>query len=102
AIRIAATWEGKAGERRPVEQRVPQLARQVGLALRWVAPDPTRLTPWRLPMMVQLKDGQVGVVTAMTEAGFTLELGGDRGLPTMLDAAALNTMVMRMAVARPM
>ncbi|WP_269792862.1 type I secretion system permease/ATPase [Stenotrophomonas sp. Iso1] len=102
AIRIAAEWEGKAGERRPVEQRVPQLARQVGLALRWVAPDPTRLTPWRLPMMVQLKDGQVGVVTAMTEAGFTLELGGDRGLPTTLDAAALNAVVMRMAVARPM
>jgi ATP-binding cassette subfamily C protein LapB len=102
AIRIAAAWEGTAGERRPVEQRVPQLARQVGLALRWVAPEPTRLTPWRLPMIVQLKDGQVGVVTAMTGAGFTLELGGDRGLPTTLDAASLDEMVMRMAVARPM
>ncbi|WP_313401021.1 type I secretion system permease/ATPase [Stenotrophomonas sp.] len=102
AIRIAAAWDGKAGEQRPLEQRVPQLARQVGLALRWVAPEPSRLTPWRLPLMVQLNDGQVGVVTAMTAAGFTLELGGDSGLPTTLDAAALDAAVVRMAVARPM
>lgn len=102
AIRIAAAWDGKVGERRPVEQRVPQLARQVGLALRWVAPEPSRLTPWRLPLMVQLNDGQVGVVTAMTATGFTLELGGDNGLPTTLDAAVLDAAVVRMAVARPM
>ncbi len=102
AIRITAEWDGMAGERRPVEQRVPQLARQVGLALRWVAPEPSRLTPWRLPLMVQLNDGQVGVVTAMTAAGFTLELGGDSGLPTTLDAPTLNAAVVRMAVARPM
>ena len=101
AIRIAAEWNGKTGERRPLQQRVQQLARQVGLAVRWVAPDPARLTPWRLPLMVQLKDGQVGVVTAMTAAGFTLELGGDGGLSTTLDAAALGSELVRMAVARP-
>ena len=101
AIRIAAEWNGKAGERHPIQQRVQQLARQVGLAVRWVAPDPTRLTPWRLPLMVQLKDGQVGVVTAMTAEGFTLELGGDGGLSTTLDAAALGAALARMAVVRP-
>ena len=102
AIRIAAEWSGKAGRRqRPLQQRVQQLARRAGLALRWVAADPSRLTPWRLPMMVQLKDGQVGVVTAMTAEGFTLELGGDAGLPTTLDAAVLQDALARMAVARP-
>lgn len=99
AIRVAAEWN--AGARVPLEQRVQRLARQVGLAVRWVAPDPARLTPWRLPLVAQLDDGQVGVVTAMTADGFTLELGGDGGLSTTLDAAALRGRLARMAVMRP-
>lgn len=102
AIRVAAAWNGKgAGRQRPLPQRVQQLARQVGLAMRWVAADASRLTPWRLPLVVQLKDGQVGVITAMTAQGFTLELGGDGGLPTTLEPAALAAALSRMAVLRP-
>ena len=102
AIRVAAAWSGNAGVGRvTLEQSVQRLARQVGLAMRWVAPDASRLTPWRLPLVVQLKDGQVGVVTAMTQAGFTLELGGDGGLPTTLEPAALAAALSRMAVVRP-
>ncbi|MGJ4729677.1 type I secretion system permease/ATPase [Luteimonas sp. SDU101] len=102
AIRVAATWNGTGSAvRTPLAQRVQRLARQVGLAVRWVDPDTARLTPWRLPMVVELEDGQVGVVTAMTGEGFTLELGGDGGLATTLEAASLRGQLARMAVMRP-
>src|SRR5690606_8948985 len=80
---------------------VPRLARQAGLAMRWVAADASRLTSWRLPLVVQLRDGQVGVVTAETRDGLTVRLGGDGGLDTTIAATGLAASLQRMAVLRP-
>lgn len=101
AIRVAAHWSAHGDGALPLEQRVPRLARQAGLAMRWVAADAGRLTPWRLPLVVQLRDGQVGVVTASTAAGFAVSLGGDGGLDTLVPAHELRASLQRMAVLRP-
>jgi ATP-binding cassette subfamily C protein LapB len=101
AIRVAAQWNGRGEGAMPLEQLVPRLARQAGLAMRWVAADAGRLTPWRLPLVVQLRDGQVGVVTASSADGFTVSLGGDGGLDTTIPANELRASLQRMAVLRP-
>lgn len=101
SLRVAAVWNARGEGALPLEQLVPRLARQAGLAMRWVAADASKLTSWRLPLVVQLRDGQVGVVTAQTRAGLTVRLGGDGGLDTTLDAAALHAALQRMAVLRP-
>ena len=101
AIRVSAQWNARGEGALPLERLVPRLARQAGLALRWVAPDAARLTSWRLPVVVQLHDGQVGVVIAETAEGLTVALGGDAGLATTLAAADLGRSLRRMAVLRP-
>ena len=101
SIRVAAQWHADGEGALALERLVPRLARQAGLAMRWVDADPARLTSWRLPLVVQLDDGQVGVVTAETAAGFTVSLGGDGGLDTTITAATLRGSLRRMAVLRP-
>ena len=101
AIRVSAQWNARGEGALPLEHLVTRLARQAGLALRWVAPDLSRLTSWRLPVVVQLRDGQVGVVTARTAEGLTVALGGDAGLDTTLPDAELGRELQRMAVLRP-
>lgn len=101
AIRVAADWNARGESALALEQAVPRLARQAGLAMRWVAADASKLTAWRLPLVVQLRDGQVGVVTAETSEGLRVSLGGDAGLDTTIPAQELKRALQRMAVLRP-
>src|SRR5690606_5884113 len=101
SIRVAAEWNARGEGVLPLEQLVPRLARQAGLAMRWVAPDAAKLTSWRLPLVVQMRDGQVGVVVADTAEGLTIALGGDAGLDTTIPKADLRRALQRMAVLRP-
>lgn len=100
-IRVGAQWNARGNGALPLDKLVPRLARQAGLAMRWVAADASKLTSWRLPLVVQLRDGQVGVVIAETAEGVTVALGGDSGLDTTISRDALGRALQRMAVLRP-
>jgi len=103
AIRIAAAWRGaQVGSDEAFDEAVLALARQAGLALRWVRLDTAWITPWRLPIVAQLHDGQVAVVTTATAEGFNLAYSGDGGLESHLGTDALRAAVARLAVLRPL
>ncbi|MES5813677.1 type I secretion system permease/ATPase [Pseudoxanthomonas sp. Soil82] len=103
AIRIASAWNGRqAGTEAGIERAVAALARQAGLAVRWVAADAAQLTSWRLPVVVELRGGQVGVITAAGGEGWTLAFSGDAGLDSHLPTGSLQSSIRRMAVMRPL
>jgi ATP-binding cassette subfamily C protein LapB len=101
SIRVAARWNARAESALPLEKLVPRLARQAGLTLRWVTVDASRLTSWRLPVLVELHGGHVGVVTAETVEGLAISFGTDAGLNTIVPPAKLHAALRRMAVLRP-
>jgi ATP-binding cassette subfamily C protein LapB len=59
-IMAAAEWQGKQTR----DKALRHLARQAGLSLQLFAEECREITRWRLPLAVELDDGQVGVVTA--------------------------------------
>jgi len=59
-IMAAAEWQGKQTR----DKALRHLARQAGLSLQLFADESREITRWRLPLAVELDDGQVGVVTA--------------------------------------
>lgn len=95
-IRMEAAWAG--GDER---QAVQALARQAGLHLRWVHPDLGGLHAWRLPVVVELRDGQVAVITAITAEGFRVLYSGDGGLESTVPVAQLAPQLQALAVLRP-
>lgn len=96
-IRVAAQWN----ERMPIEDQARLMARQAGLTLHMVRPRLDGLSPWRLPVVVQLEGGQVAVITALAADGLRLLLCGDGGAETPCSADALQPRVQAMAVLRP-
>ncbi len=96
-IRVSSWWNAAL----PLEDQVRQMARQAGLALQMVQPDLSRLSAWRLPVVLQLDDGQVSVVTALTAEGLRLLHSGDGGAETTCATAELQPSVQAMAVLRP-
>ena len=97
-LRVAASWND-AGQR---QAALRETARQaLELQLRWVQLRLKSITPWRLPIAVELKDGQVGVITAIAEDGLRLVLSGDEGLETTVPAGELQASLASAAVLRP-
>ncbi|WGL17602.1 type I secretion system permease/ATPase [Microbulbifer bruguierae] len=97
-VRIAANL----GKAEPVENVVRSMARQAGLVAKFTDFDPSMLSPWRLPLLVQLQGGQVGVVeTTDGEGQLSVAFSGDRGASSRVKAASLMRHIASVVVLRP-
>lgn len=97
-IRIASSW----GSDEPVESVVRSMARQAGLVAKFCDFDPGMLSPWRLPLVVQLRDGQIGVIETSDGKGMlSVSFSGDRGAASQVKAEALVRHVASVVILRP-
>ncbi|WP_040262661.1 type I secretion system permease/ATPase [Pseudomonas massiliensis] len=97
SVRLASQHQDE-----PLEQMVRQMARQAGLTAKFSGADARVLSRWRMPLVVELIDGQVGVAEGLGADG---ELGmvfsGDQGLQSRIALAELSGQVRRILVLRP-
>ncbi len=97
-IRLEAAWS----EEQALAEVLGRLARQIGLSCRVSAFDESQLTPWRLPLAVELDDGQVAVVEAIGSDGrLSVLFSGDAGLRSALSREQLLARARTMVVLRP-
>lgn len=97
-VRVALAWARDM----PIESVLDQMARQMGLSLRLGRFDATLLNPWRLPMLVELSDGQVAMLESIGSDGtVSARLSGERGLQAALTMSELDSVVVRAASLRP-
>ncbi|MAW91607.1 MAG: type I secretion system permease/ATPase [Altererythrobacter sp.] len=97
-LRLSAQWI----EDRDIAEQAAEMARQVGLSFKWVRPRLEDLNPWRLPVIIQLDDGEVAVVTSMTDDALTLALDDGSQGEVSYDIASLASRAEAMAIARPL
>ena len=82
-----------------LEDVVRHMARQAGLSVKFAGFDRRSLSRWRAPLIVQLRDGQVGVVESVGADGeLGIVLSGDPGLPSPLDPAQIRRAAWRGSV----
>ncbi|WMW59059.1 type I secretion system permease/ATPase (plasmid) [Agrobacterium pusense] len=79
-----------------------RLASKLGLQIKRAAPTPGLLTSWRLPAIVRLSDGSVGVVTGLSaRKDASVVLSGEGGVATILPLDALLVQTDFIVLARP-
>ena len=97
-IRIASHW----GSNEPVESVVRSMARQAGLVAKFCDFDAGMLSPWRLPLMVQLRGGQIGVIETSDGKGLlSVSFSGDSGASSQVKADTLTRHIASVVVLRP-
>lgn len=99
AIRQAQAWAG--GD---AQERILRMAAQMGLRLKFEAPTVLagELAHWRLPLVVELVDGHVGIVNGIAADGqASILFSGDGGMATRVPVAEVIDLVARVAVPRP-
>lgn len=101
----AATLSGRWDKNEDEQERLHNLARKLGLRVRFEDPQAFDLTAsaWRLPLAVELCNGQIAVVRALDgEGGAHCALVGDDGLETTLSVAEIMDGLRRVVILRPM
>jgi ATP-binding cassette subfamily C protein LapB len=100
AARLSAAWDAATDER----DRIANVASRMGLRVKFEGASALdgELSPWRLPLIVQLRDGQVGVLTGASDDGeASFLIAGQGELPTTVRLAELRDATELVVVARP-
>ncbi|MFI8026004.1 ABC transporter transmembrane domain-containing protein, partial [Acinetobacter baumannii] len=97
-IRLQLDWN----QNQNLDNVLQLMTRQVGLNLRKAPFSLDLLNPWRLPVMVEFNDGQVGVIDkADTQGNVSIQFSGDQGLSQSLSLDALKTTLKNVYILRP-
>ena len=97
-VRIASHWGGYE----PSESVVRGMARQAGLVAKFSDFDESMLSPWRLPLVVQLRGGQVGVIETSDGSGLlSVSFSGDSGAASQVKADTFTRHIESVVVLRP-
>nr|WP_300310149.1 type I secretion system permease/ATPase [Halomonas sp.] len=97
-VRVAMSWEQDS----PLDLYLEDMGKQLGMAARSVSFSTSILTPWRMPMVVQLHDGQIGMVEKIDRDGKAhVQFTTDAGLATPFDKAELAEKVALAILLKP-
>lgn len=97
-IRLQLDWN----KYHNIDDMLALITRQVGLNVRQADFSTDVLNPWRLPVVVELNDGQVAVIEKVDAAGnVSLQLSGDQGLSQCFNVQQLQASAKRVYIFRP-
>ncbi|WP_336035827.1 ABC transporter transmembrane domain-containing protein, partial [Acinetobacter bereziniae] len=97
-IRLQLDWN----KYHNLDDMLALITRQVGLNIRQADFSTDVLNPWRLPVVVELNDGQVAVIEKVDAAGnVSLQLSGDQGLSQSFSVQQLQAHAKRVYIFRP-
>ena len=97
-IRLQLDWN----QNHNPEEVLSLMCRQMGLSLRVAKFDLDLINPWRLPVIAEFKDGQIGVIDkADTLGNVSIQLSGDHGLSQSFAIESLKGLVKNIYILRP-
>ncbi|OTG82695.1 type I secretion system permease/ATPase [Acinetobacter sp. ANC 5054] len=97
-IRLQLDWD----QHKNADELIAVMARQIGLSVRKNKYDINLLNPWRLPVLVEFINGEVGVVERIdVDGNASVQLSGDEGLSQVFSLERLSHGVRNIYILRP-
>lgn len=97
-IKIQLEWS----QNHKIEEILLLIARQVGLSLKKSPVEQALFNPWHLPLLVELNDGQSGVIHQMDATGnLSIQFSSEQGLSQQISREILLTSIRTVYLLRP-
>ena len=93
-LRLGELWSGN-------DLQVRDLARHIGLLVEEVDANVDLLSGIRLPLVVEMTGGAIGVIETENAEGFQIALCSDNGLQTSVDREMLRQLMVRLYAVKP-
>lgn len=98
SIRVNLDWE-RGGS---LDDLLQTMSRQLGLSMRITQFSKDMFDPWRLPVVVEFKSGQVAVIEKIdSEGNASVQFSGEQGLTSTLSFAQIQQDCQRVILLRP-
>ncbi len=97
-VRVSLEWEQGAA----LDIVLDRMARQLGLVVRFEPFDVKQLDPWRMPMIAEFSNGQIGVLEKMdSDSNVSVLFSGDSGMSTPLTTAEVSERIKLVVLLKP-
>ncbi len=97
-LRLQLDWNPNQS----IDDILALISRQMGMSLRKTAWSEELLNPWRLPVLIEMQDGQVGVLEKLDAEGqASVQFSGDVGLAQIIAVEQLRQNVAQVYILRP-
>ena len=97
-LRLQLDWNPN----QKIDDALSTVCRQIGLSLRKNTFSAELLNPWRLPLLIEMKNGQVGVLDKVdAEGNASIQFSGDQGLSQIISIDLLKQNTANVYILRP-
>ncbi|MGE8542112.1 MAG: type I secretion system permease/ATPase [Acinetobacter sp.] len=97
-LRLQLDWNPN----QDIDDVLSTVCRQIGLSLRKNSFSEEMLNPWRLPLLIEMKNGQVGVLDKVdAEGNASIQFSGDQGLAQIISIDLLKQNTANVYILRP-
>ncbi|OTG86049.1 type I secretion system permease/ATPase [Acinetobacter sp. ANC 3813] len=97
-LRLQLDWNPN----QDIDDVLSTVCRQIGLSLRKNSFSEEMLNPWRLPLLIEMKNGQVGVLDKVdAEGNASIQFSGDQGLAQVISIDLLKQNTANVYILRP-
>jgi ATP-binding cassette, subfamily C, bacterial LapB len=97
-LRLQLDWN----KNQSIDDILHIMSRQIGLSLKKVDFNEDVLNPWRLPILIEMQNGQIGVLAKLNAEGYaSIQFSGDQGLFQTIDLETLKANAIRTYILRP-
>ncbi|MFA2930656.1 type I secretion system permease/ATPase [Acinetobacter pittii] len=97
-LRLQFDWS----KEQTIEDVLTLATRQIGMNYRKAQLNLDEISPWHLPVIIEMKDGQVGVIDKIdANQNLSVQLSGDQGLAQIFTFDILKSHVINIYILRP-
>ena len=97
-LRLQLDWNPNQS----IDDILTVMSRQIGMSIRKIEFNEDVLNPWRLPLLIEMQDGQVGVLDKLDISGnANIQFSGDQGLAQVLSVELLKQNAANIYILRP-
>lgn len=97
-LRLQFDWN----QNQTIDEILTLAARQIGMNYRKAKLDLCEISPWHLPVIIEMKDGQVGVLDKIdANQNLSVQFSGDQGLAQTFTLDNLKAYVTNIYILRP-
>jgi ATP-binding cassette subfamily C protein LapB len=97
-LRLQLDWNPNQS----IDDILTVMSRQIGMSIRKIEFNEEVLNPWRLPLLIEMQDGQVGVLDKLDINGnANIQFSGDQGLAQVLSVELLKQNAANIYILRP-
>ncbi|WP_336755141.1 type I secretion system permease/ATPase [Pantoea sp. USHLN298] len=101
-VKLAAEWYQCLDKEVNLQSIIMIMARKTGMVAKFIPRNQVRFNTWSLPVVIELKNGRVGVVTSCSEAGGTIQFSGQYGTSAVISLAEIELNLKHAFILQPL